>query len=102
MAASISDYLQRQEYIIDILCAGPQIYYLQAGRSLAYLDQILDILACLDVCREKPYQRVSIHLMEEVARVSTVLVMLLGWDEERRDFLAQHKGRRSGVEDISW
>jgi uncharacterized protein (DUF58 family) len=87
LGASISDFLQRQEYIIDILCAGPQIYYLQAGRSLAYLDQILDILACLDVCREKPYSRVEPHLMEDLSRVSTVIVLLLDWDDERRDFL---------------
>ena len=87
LAASISDYLERQEYIIDIIAAGPDIYYLQAGRSLAYLDQILDILACLDVCRHKPYVKVEPTLMDELSQISTVIVLLLGWDDERREFL---------------
>ena len=87
LAASISDYLERQEYIIDIIAAGPEIFYLQAGRSLAYLDQILDILACLDVCRYKPYNKVEPNLMDELSKISTVIVLLLGWDDERRNFL---------------
>lgn len=87
LSASISDYLERQEYIIDIIAAGPDIYYLQAGRSLAHLDQILDILACLDVCRHKPYIKVEPTLMDELSQISTVIVLLLGWDDERREFL---------------
>lgn len=91
LAASISDYLERQEYIIDIIAAGPEIYYLQAGRSLAYLDQILDILACLDVCRMKPYGDIEPHLMGELSGISTMIVLLLDWDDERRDFLLRMK-----------
>lgn len=91
LAASLADYLERQEYIIDIVAAGPEIFYLQAGRSLAYLDQILDILACLDVCREKPYAKMAPHLMEELSCISTVIVLLLGLDDERQDFLQKLK-----------
>jgi len=91
LAASISDYLERQEYIIDLIAAGPNIYYLQAGRSLAYLDQILDILACIDVCPRKPYGEIEPLLMEDFSRISAVIVLLLGWDDERREFLLRLK-----------
>lgn len=91
LAASISDYLERQEYIIDIIAAGPDIFYLQAGRSLACLDQILDILACLNPCPEKPYSLVEPHLMEEMSKICTLIVLLLDWDEQRRDFLYRLK-----------
>lgn len=96
LAASISDYLERQEYIIDLIAAGPNIYYLQAGRSLAYLDQILDILACIDVCRKKPYSEIEPLLMDDFSRISAVIVLLLGWDEERKEFLLRLK--EMGVE----
>ncbi len=96
LAASISDYLERQEYIIDLIAAGPNIYYLQAGRALAYLDQILDILACLDVCRKKPYGEIEPLLMDDLSRISAVVVLLLGWDEERKEFLLRLK--EMGVE----
>ncbi len=87
LGASISDYLQRQEYIIDIIAAGPEIYYLQAGRSLACLDQILDILACIEPCREKPYRRLEPHLVDELHKISTVIMLLLEVDDQRIDFL---------------
>ena len=87
LGAGISDYLQRQEYVIDIIAAGPQIYYLQAGRSLACLDQILDILACIEPCREKPYHRLEPHLIDELYKISTVIVLLLDVDTQRVDFL---------------
>lgn len=91
VAASISDYLQRQEYVIDIIAAGPEVFYLQAGRSLAYLDQILDILAVMDVCREKPYSKTTPMLMDQVRSISTVVALLLDWDEDRKKFLLEMK-----------
>ena len=48
VAAAVSDFMARQDYLVDIFAAGPNLYHLTAGRSLAYLDQILDILACVN------------------------------------------------------
>ncbi len=47
--------MARQEYLVDIFAAGPDLYHLMAGRSLAYLDQILDILASVDGSEEEPF-----------------------------------------------
>ena len=41
VAASVADFMARQEYLVDLFAAGPNLYHLTAGRSLAYLDQIL-------------------------------------------------------------
>ena len=48
VVASIADLFSRSEYIVDILAAGPDVYEVSAGRSLAYLENILDVLACLE------------------------------------------------------
>ena len=55
LCASISDYMARQEYLVDLFAAGPNLYHLTAGRSLAYVDQILDILACVDSNPDEPF-----------------------------------------------
>lgn len=91
MAASVSDYLSRQEYIIDIFAAGPNIYYMQAGRSLAYLDNILDLLACIQPCNTCPFEILEPVLMENLAGITTVIAVFLNFDEKRRDFLQKIK-----------
>ena len=45
--ASIADHYSRSDFVVDILAAGPEVYEVSAGRSLAYLDNILDVLAGL-------------------------------------------------------
>ncbi len=83
VSASVADYLSRQEYIIDIFAAGPNIYYMQAGRSLAYLDNILDLLACLDVCTDDPFNKLEPVLMENLSLITTVITVFLDWDYRR-------------------
>ena len=83
LAASVADCLSREEYIIDIFAAGPEIYYLQCGRSLAYLENVLDILACLEPCAEEPFEKIAPILAENLDNITTVVVVLLDWDERR-------------------
>ena len=52
--ASIADHFGRSEDVVDIFAAGPDIYEVSAGRSLAYLENVLDVLACLEPCHEPP------------------------------------------------
>ena len=87
--ASIADYFSRGEYVVDILAAGPDVYQVSAGRSLAYLDNILDVLACLDPCYDPPFSRIGPHLFDKLAQLTTVVAVLQDWDDERERFVAQ-------------
>lgn len=87
LAASVADYLARQEYVIDLFAAGPELYHFQAGRSLAYFENILDILACIDPCPTDPIQRLSPMFSRELNQVSSVIVLLLNADDHRRDMV---------------
>lgn len=87
IAASVADYLSRQEYVIDIFAAGPDIYYMQAGRSLAYLDSILDLLACLDVSPASPFEKVEPVLMDNLSQITTVVCVFLDWDQRRENMV---------------
>ena len=87
LAASIADFLSRQEYLVDIFAAGPQIYIMEAGRSLAHFDQILDVVACLEPCKENPFSLIEPIILERMNRLTTLIVLLLDFDEPRRQFL---------------
>lgn len=83
LAASIADALSRGEYIIDIFAAGPELYVFRAGRHTAHLENVLEILACVDECRTNPFDKVAPALADELASISTVVCVLLDWDPSR-------------------
>ncbi len=97
LGAGIADALSRQEYVVDVFAAGPDLYHFQAGRSLAYLDNILDVLACLEPCRRRPFARVGPSLVEMLDTVSTAVLVFLDWDEERRQLATRIRDRRVAV-----
>jgi uncharacterized protein (DUF58 family) len=87
VCAAVSDYMSRQEYLVDIFAAGPKLYHLTAGRGLAYLDQILDILACVDEHPEEGFDAIEPELMENLASISSVVCVFLNWTAARRAFV---------------
>ena len=82
-AASIADHLSHTEYIVDLFAAGPDLYTLEAGRNLAHLDNVLDVLACLEPSFEEPFERVAPVLTEHLSTITTVVFIMLDWDQAR-------------------
>jgi uncharacterized protein (DUF58 family) len=87
VSAAVSDYMARQDYLVDLFAAGPNLYHLTAGRSLAYLDQILDILACVDENPAEPFDVIEPQIAELLSRISTVICVFLDWNDARRAFV---------------
>jgi len=100
VVASIADFFSRSEYIVDILAAGPDVYQVSAGRSLAYLENILDVLACLEPCPDPPFQTIGPALFEKLAQVTTVVAVLQDWDPARREFLQKVRAAGAAVRAI--
>jgi uncharacterized protein (DUF58 family) len=100
VVASITDYFSRSEYIVDILAAGPDIYEVSAGRSLAYLENVLDVLACLEPCSDPPFAAVAPHLFDKLQQITTVVAVLQDWDAQRHDFLRRVSGLGAAIKAI--
>lgn len=100
VVASVADFFSRSEYIVDILAAGPDIYEVSAGRSLAYLENILDVLACLEPCYQSPFEAVGPHLFDKLAQITTVVAVLQDWDATREAFLRKVKSLGTAVRAI--
>jgi len=87
LCAAVSDFMAREDYLVDLFAAGPQIYHLTAGRNLAYLEQILDILACVETNSETPFENLEPEIEEHLAQITTIICVFLDWTETRRDFV---------------
>jgi uncharacterized protein (DUF58 family) len=95
LLASIADRMSRSEEVVDVLAAGPDLYEVSAGRSLGYLGNVLDVLACLQPCAEPPFAVVAAPLAARLARLTAIVAVVLDWDEGREAFL--RSVRRMGV-----
>jgi len=85
--ASVAGYFSRTEDVVDIFAAGPDIYEVSTGRSLAYLENVLEVLACLEPCHAPPFARLEPRLDERMSRLTSVVAVVLDWDEAREAFL---------------
>ena len=87
LAAAIADYLSHQEYLIDIFAAGPKIYILEAGRALAHLEQVLEVLACLDPSPQDAFSAIEPVVLDHISQLTTIIIILLTLDSSRLAFL---------------
>jgi uncharacterized protein (DUF58 family) len=87
--ASVTDHFSRSEEVVDILAAGPDLYEVSTGRSLGYLDNVLDVLACLEPSSAPPFESIGPALVERLERLTTVVAVMLEWDAAREAFLRQ-------------
>ncbi len=100
MAAAVSDAIARREHLVDLFAAGPHLFHLTAGRSLAYMDQILDILACVEAHPAEPFEILEPEIAENLAKITTVIGLFLDWDEPRRAFIRRIQEQGVGVKVI--
>ncbi len=91
LTAALSHKLAQGDYIVDIFAAGPSIYHFKGGRSLAQLDQILDILACVEAESKDPMPQLSGKVLDEIAGIGSAMLLLLGWDPARMELVERLK-----------
>lgn len=87
LAAAVSEFLSRTEFIIDIFAAGPEVYHFQGGRGLGHLENILDILACLEGTDEPGFEMIGGPVMEEIRCIGCCVVILLHYDKKAEELL---------------
>ena len=100
ITAAVSDYMARSDYIVDIFAAGPNLYHLTAGRSIAYLDKILEILACVEGNPQEPFEEIEPEILESLAQITSVICVLLDWDERRIQFVNDLASSGTGIKVI--
>jgi len=95
VAASFACTITSQESLLDLLFVGPQSYCFTAGRGLAHADQMLEILAAVHACRDKPFVTLEHLVLDHIGVVSGCICVLVSWNPERHSFV--RKLRQLGV-----
>ena len=54
---------------------------------LAYLDDILDVLSCIEPHYGEPMDNLSHEIRDECMKLSSAIMVLLQWDNARRDMV---------------
>jgi uncharacterized protein (DUF58 family) len=85
--ASLADHYGRSEEVVDILAAGPDLYEVSTGRSLGAFDNVLEVLASLESCPAPAFETVAPPLFDRLARLNSIVAVLLDWDERREAFV---------------
>jgi uncharacterized protein (DUF58 family) len=94
LAAGVVAFLSRGEALIDVLVVGDRAHELTIGRHLGFLEQALDLLACVELEKQPvPVERRMERLSSHLGRLSCVVVVTPAWDQGR---LAE-RIRASGV-----
>jgi uncharacterized protein (DUF58 family) len=93
VAASLACALDTGESLLDLLFVGPRAYSLTVGRGLAHVDQMLEVLAGVQVCRDEPFAALHRLVISRAGALSGCLAVLLGWDEARQAFVRDLAGR---------
>jgi uncharacterized protein (DUF58 family) len=89
VAASFACTLPTQESLLDLLFVGPQSYCFTAGRGVAHVEQMLEILASVQACTDQPFRALEHLVLNHVKAVSGCICVLVGWDDERRTFVGK-------------
>ena len=100
VCASVSEFMARSEYIVDIFAAGPMLYHLSVGRSLTYLDQILEILANIEENNAEPFDLMTPEVIENLAQMTSVVCILTDWNPVRRSFVEELRQLGAGLKVI--
>ncbi len=91
VAASFACTVLAQESLLDLLFVERQAYCFTAGRGLAHADQMLEILASVQPCKEA-FGMLDELVVNHASVVSGCIVVLLAWDEPRRRLVEKLKG----------
>ena len=91
VAASFACTLLTQESLLDLLFVGHQSYCFTAGRGLAHADQMLEILASVKNCADKPFETLEHLVLNHAANVSGCICVLQRWDSARKSFVEKLK-----------
>ena len=87
VAASVACSIETQESLLDLMFVGAEAHCFTAGRGLGNTDRMLEILAGVRVCRDKPFRALHGAVIDRRTALSGCICVLLAWDEERRRFI---------------
>ena len=96
IAASFACTLDTKESLLDLMFVGTEAYCFTSGRGVSQPERLLDILAGVELCRDKPFDELETLVRSHVRDLSACVYILIGWDEARQECV--RRLRATGIE----
>ena len=87
VAASFASSITTPESLLDLMFVGTQAYCFTSGRGIGHAERMLEILASVVPCPDKPFATLPPLVLERAPLLSGCICVLLAWDEQRKDFI---------------
>ncbi|MEX2353949.1 MAG: hypothetical protein WD709_07145, partial [Gammaproteobacteria bacterium] len=87
MAASFALSIEDQDSLLDLMFVGTDSYRFTTGRSFGKAANMLEILACVEPCREQSFQLLIRLIMQNLSELSGLVIILLDWDDKRQEMV---------------
>jgi uncharacterized protein (DUF58 family) len=84
VAASFACTVPNQESLLDLMFVGPQTVCVTSGRGVGHAQQMLEVLAAVQPCREERLAELEALVRQHRTGLSGCLLVLLDWDAPRR------------------
>ena len=91
VAASFACTVLTQESLLDLMFIGNKSYCFTIGRGLGTADQMLEILASVQNCADKPFAELEHLVFGQLSQVCGCICVLQKWDDTRRKFIQKLK-----------
>lgn len=87
VAASFAGAPRNHEMLLDLMFVGNQAHCFTSGRGVSQTEKLLEVLACVSVCRDKPFDSLLPLVKAHLSSLSACICILLDWDEPRRQLI---------------
>jgi uncharacterized protein (DUF58 family) len=87
IAASLICKIQTRESLLDLMFVGADAYSFSSGRGMVQTGKMLEILSCVQICRNKTFQSLQPLVQKSASLLSGCICILLSWDQERKNFI---------------
>ena len=87
LAASFIVAERPQDALLDLMFVGAESYRFTSGRGLSQVENMLEILACVEPCYTPGFGNLNELIMRHAGETSGIICVLLDWDEKRQELV---------------
>ncbi|MEX2524077.1 MAG: DUF58 domain-containing protein [Gammaproteobacteria bacterium] len=89
VAASFQLAMEEQDSLLDLMFVGNRAYRFTSGRGFGKSANILEVLACVEPCKDQTPESLESLLLRHVDELSGMVMILMDWDSIRRSMAAK-------------
>ena len=94
VAASYACTVPDQDSLLDLMFVGPRTVCVTTGRNVGRTEQLLEVLAAVKPSREARFAELAGLVTSHAASLSGCILVLMAWDEPRRELVRRLKKLR--------